>query len=294
MQLSKSDLFAGLAVTMIWGANFSVIGLGLEALDPFILTLLRFTFCALPLVVFIPKPQGVSYALLAVYGVLFGAGLWGVVNVAMHNGLSAGMSSVFLQFSAFFTIIMSRLFLREPISRVHGAGMFFSALGLFLILHVSEQASTPLGILLVLLAALSWSLCNLMVKVNQPEDMVAFIVWASLFSIPILLLMTLWLEGVEPLQHLVTDLTWGAGFSIVFQCYITTIVGYRVWNNLMKKYPASLVAPLSLMVPVSGLLTSYVFFGEQLSLGQGVAIGLVFVGIAIFVSSAGIMARLVR
>ncbi|AZE67629.1 O-acetylserine/cysteine efflux transporter [Pseudomonas synxantha] len=294
MRLSKSDLLAGLAVTIIWGANFSVIGLGLEDLDPFVLTLLRFTFCALPLVMFIPKPQGVSYVLLAAYGVLFGAGLWGVVNVAMHNGLSAGMSSVFLQFSAFFTLIMSRLFLKEPISRVHGAGMLLSALGLFMILHLSEQASTTLGILLVLLAALSWSLCNLIVKVNQPEDMVAFIVWSSLFSIPILLLMTLWFEGAEPLTHLVTDLTWGAGFSIVFQCYITTIVGYRVWNNLMKKYPASRVAPLLLMVPVSGLLTSYVFFGEQLSLGQGVAIGLVFVGVAIFVNSAGIMARLAR
>lgn len=294
MRLSKSDLLAGLAVTIIWGANFSVIGLGLEDLDPFVLTLLRFTFCALPLVMFIPKPQGVSYVLLAAYGVLFGAGLWGVVNVAMHNGLSAGMSSVFLQFSAFFTLIMSRLFLKEPISRVHGAGMLLSALGLFMILHLSEQASTTLGILLVLLAALSWSLCNLIVKVNQPEDMVAFIVWSSLFSIPILLLMTLWFEGAEPLTHLVTDLTWGAGFSIVFQCYITTIVGYRVWNNLMKKYPASRVAPLLLMVPVSGLFTSYVFFGEQLSLGQGVAIGLVFVGIAIFVNSAGIMARLAR
>lgn len=294
MRLSKSDLLAGLAVTIIWGANFSVIGLGLEDLDPFVLTLLRFTFCALPLVMFIPKPQGVSYVLLAAYGVLFGAGLWGVVNVAMHNGLSAGMSSVFLQFSAFFTLIMSRLFLKEPISRVHGAGMLLSALGLFMILHLSEQASTTLGILLVLLAALSWSLCNLIVKVNQPEDMVAFIVWSSLFSIPILLLMTLWFEGAEPLTHLVTDLTWGAGFSIVFQCYITTIVGYRVWNNLMKKYPASRVAPLLLMVPVSGLLTSYVFFGEQLSLGQWVAIGLVFVGMAIFINSAGIMARLAR
>ncbi|WDG40315.1 EamA family transporter [Pseudomonas synxantha] len=294
MRLSKSDLIAGLAVTLFWGANFSVIGLGLEDLDPFVLTLLRFTFCALPLVMFIPKPQGASYFLLAAYGVLFGAGLWGVVNVAMHNGLSAGMSSVFLQFSAFFTLIMSRLFLKEPISRVHGAGMLLSALGLFMILHLSAHASTTLGILLVLLAALSWSLCNLIVKVNQPEDMVAFIVWSSLFSIPVLLLMTLWFEGAEPLTHLVTDLTWGAGFSIVFQCYITTIVGYRVWNNLMKKYPASRVAPLLLMVPVSGLFTSYVFFGEQLSLGQGVAIGLVFVGITIFVNSAGIMARLAR
>lgn len=293
MQMNKQDLFAGLAVTLIWGANFSVIGVGLQSLDPFMLTLLRFTFCALPLVFFVPRPQGVSYFTLMAYGVLFGAGLWGVVNVAMHHGLSAGMSSVFLQFSAFFTILMSRLFFNEPINRIHGAGMMCCAVGLLLILELSDKVSTTLGILLVLVAALSWSLCNLIVKVNKPADMVAFIVWSSLFSIPFLLLMTLLFEGPEPLLHLVTDFTWGAGFSIVFQCYVTTLLGYRVWNNLMKKYPATVVAPLSLMVPVSGLLASYVFFDEQLSLGQWGAIGLVFVGIAIFVNSSNLYRLLV-
>lgn len=62
----------------------------------------------------------------------------------------------------------------------------------------------------------------------------------------------------------------------------------------MKTYPASVLAPLSLMVPVSGLFIAYWFFGEQLRGEQGVAIGLVFVGIAIFVKSAGIMVRLGR
>lgn len=291
MRLSKIDLFSGLAVTTIWGANFSVIGLGLQSLDPFVLTLLRFTFCAVPLVLFIKRPPEVSYATLIAYGVLFGAGLWGVVNVAMYHGLSAGMSSVFLQFSAFFTILMSRWFLAEPINRIQGAGMTFCAVGLLIILQLSDAVSTTVGIVLVLLAAFSWSLCNLIVKVRKPEDMVAFIVWSSLFSIPVLLLMTLWFEGAEPLYNLITDFTWGAGFSIVFQCYVTTLVGYRIWNNLMKKYPASAVAPLSLMVPVSGLLTSYLFFDEQLRSEQGIAITLVFIGIALFVNSTRIHER---
>lgn len=276
------------------GANFSVIGLGLQSLSPFVLTLLRFTFCAVPLVFFIKRPPGISYGTLIAYGLLFGAGLWGVVNVAMHNGLSAGMSSVFLQFSAFFTILMSRWLLNEPINRVQAAGMVFCWVGLLIILQLSDEASTSVGILLVLLAAFSWSLCNLIIKVKKPEDMVAFIVWSSLFSIPVLLLMTYWFEGAAPLQNLITDLTWGAGFSIVFQCYITTIVGYRIWNNLMKKYPASMIAPLSLMVPVSGLLTAYLFFDEALGSRQAVAIALVFIGIALFVNSTSIATRLAR
>ncbi|MCS3420727.1 O-acetylserine/cysteine efflux transporter [Pseudomonas sp. BIGb0450] len=294
MKMSKLDLLAGVLVTVIWGANFSVIGLGLQSLDPFLLTLLRFTFCAIPLVFFIRRPRGVSYCTLATYGVLFGAGLWGVVNIAMYNGLSAGMSSVFLQFSAFFTIVLSGLFLNESINRVHMAGMAFAVAGLLLILYLSNKTSTTLGIVLVLLAAVAWSVCNLIVKVKKPADMIAFIVWSSLFSLPVLLLMTLWFEGLRPFENLLEDFTWGAGFSIFFQCYITTIGGYLVWNNLMKKYPASMVAPLSLIVPVSGILASWLFFDERLSLGQFLAIGLVFVGIAIFVNSAKIAVGLAR
>lgn len=294
MKLNKLDLLAGVLVTVIWGANFSVIGLGLQSLDPFLLTLLRFTFCAIPLVFFIRRPPGVTYCTLVTYGVVFGAGLWGVVNIAMYNGLSAGMSSVFLQFSAFFTIVLSRLFLNEPINRVHMAGMGFSMAGLLLILYLADKASTTIGIVLVLLAAVAWSVCNLVVKVKKPGDMIAFIVWSSLFSLPVLLLMTLWFEGLRPFENLLDDFTWGAGFSIFFQCYITTIGGYLVWNNLMKKYPASMVAPLSLIVPVSGILTSWLFFDERLSLGQFLAIGLVFVGIAIFVNSTKISSRLSR
>ncbi|MUF06465.1 EamA family transporter [Pseudomonas sp. CCM 7893] len=294
MNLSKKDLLAGVLVTVIWGANFSVIGLGLESLDPFLLTLLRFTFCAIPLVFFIKRPKGVSYCTLVTYGVLFGAGLWGVVNIAMHNGLSAGMSSVFLQFSAFFTIVMSGLFLNERVSRVHIVGMVFAGVGLLMILQLSDKVSTTQGILLVLLAAVAWSLCNVIIKVKQPGNMIAFIVWSSLFSVPVILLLTLWFEGLKPFRSLLLDFTWGAGFSIFFQCYITTIGGYLVWNNLMKKYPASTVAPLSLMVPVSGILTSWLFFDEWLSLAQFMAIGLVFVGLAIFVNSAKIASRLAR
>lgn len=34
MQLSKRDLVAGLVVMILWGANFSVIGLGLQHSTP--------------------------------------------------------------------------------------------------------------------------------------------------------------------------------------------------------------------------------------------------------------------
>lgn len=288
MSMSRRDLFFGVVVTVLWGCNFSVIALGLETLDPYLLTLLRFTFCAFPLVFFVRRPVGISYWVLGAYGVLFGAGLWWMVNFAMYKGLSAGMSAVFLQFSAFFTIGWGALVLKERITLAHACGVLFALGGLSLILLFSDKASTSLGIVIVLLAALAWSLCNLLVKLCKPVQMMAFIIWTSLFAVPAILILTLLTQGFEPFAGLGRGMAWGAVFSIAFQSYITTLLGYLVWNNLMKKYAAAQVAPLSLLVPVSGLLASHVFYGEQLSAIQGAAIGLILVGIAIFLNAGAL------
>ncbi|MEG0244300.1 MAG: EamA family transporter [Pseudomonas sp.] len=293
MKMSKRDLVAGVLVTVLWGCNFSVIELGLRSLDPYLLTLLRFVFCAMPLVFFVKRPAGISYGVLALYGVMFGAGLWWVVNFAMYQGLSPGMSSVFLQFSAFFTILLSSLFLGERVSGVHLCGMASAACGLIMILALGGESSTVTGVFLVLIAALSWSLCNLVVKLKRPVDMVAFIIWSSLFSVPAIFVLTVAANGWASFAVLAGGIAWEALFSVLFQSYITTILGYLVWNNLMKKYPAAQVAPLSLLVPVSGLVASYLFFGEQMSIAKAIAIGFVLLGILIFVNAQNLQ-RIMR
>ncbi|MGE8464883.1 MAG: EamA family transporter [Pseudomonas putida] len=293
MKMSKRDLVAGVLVTVLWGCNFSVIELGLRSLDPYLLTLLRFAFCAMPLVFFVKRPAGISYGVLALYGVMFGAGLWWVVNFAMYQGLSPGMSSVFLQFSAFFTILLSSLFLGERVSGVHLCGMASAACGLIMILALGGESSTVTGVFLVLIAALAWSLCNLVVKLKRPVDMVAFIIWSSLFSVPAIFVLTVAANGWASFAVLAGGIAWEALFSVLFQSYITTILGYLVWNNLMKKYPAAQVAPLSLLVPVSGLVASYLFFGEQMSIAKAIAIGFVLLGILIFVNAQNLQ-RIMR
>lgn len=285
----RIDLFIGFLVTVLWGANFSVIELGLRDFDPFILTFLRFVFCAIPLIFFIKKPAGVSLLSIALYGVIFGVGLWWVVNFAMFNGLSAGLSSVFLQFSAFFTIFLSFFLLKEKVNKIHFLGIIISILGLVMIVVYSGQGSTIKGIFLVIVAALSWAVCNIIVKKIKPRNMIAFIVWSSLFSAPAVLIMSVLVKGWSGVLSIPHDITYGSAFSVLFQAYITTIIGYMIWNNLMKKYPAAEVAPLSLFVPISGVISSYLFLGERLTKHQVISVMIVIFGIFIFLNSAKIM-----
>ena len=292
MQMTRRDLFSGVLVTLVWGCNFSVIEWGLQSVDPYLMTVLRFLFCAIPLIFFMPRPEGISYRTLVLYGTLFGAGLWWVVNFAIHNGLSAGMSSVFLQFSAFFTMLLSTLLLREPMNGVHMAGIVIASTGLAILLLFTDDPSTIAGVGLVLLAALAWSLCNLLIKIKRPKAMLAFMVWTSAFAVPVMAALTIAIEGWQPVRDLKDAMTWQAGVSILFQSYVTTIAGYAIWNSLMKKYPAAEVAPLSLLVPVTGMLASAFFFEEVLAVHQVVAILIVLSGVGVFLNAGRLLCLL--
>ncbi|NID16173.1 EamA family transporter [Luteibacter yeojuensis] len=284
-------LLLGILVTVIWGSNFSVIEAGLRDLDPFLLTALRFTFTAFPLVFFLRRPRDVGIGALAVYGVLFGVGLWWVVNLAMAKGLSPGLSSLVLQFSAFFTVILSAGFFREHIGAPQWAGMAFAGTGLALVIVYTEGAATTSGMALVLLAAFSWSACNLIVKRCKPRDMLAFVVWSSVFSAPALFLLT-WLQhGAAPFVSLLEGLTPRAAGSVLFQSYVTTIFGYKVWNDLMKTYPSAQVAPLSLIVPVSGIATSSLVFDERFDMAIWAGIVAMLFGVAVFVLGPRMLRR---
>ncbi|MSE17952.1 EamA family transporter, partial [Pantoea agglomerans] len=103
--MKLTHLLLAVMITAIWGVNFSVIKLGLQAVDPFILAGIRFTLCALPALFFIKKPD-VPWRYLISYGLVFGIGLWGLVNLGIKTGLSAGIASLLLQFSAFFTLLL--------------------------------------------------------------------------------------------------------------------------------------------------------------------------------------------
>ncbi|PLY07239.1 MAG: hypothetical protein C0625_06390 [Arcobacter sp.] len=261
--MKQNDLILTIFVTFIWGVNFSVIKLGLTSLDPFILAGMRFLLCALPLVFFIKKPK-VAMKYIISYGLLFGVGLWGMVSLGIYFGISAGMASLVLQMSVFFTVILASILLNEEIDITKKLAFLVSLLGLILIISVTDGSVTSLGLLLVLIGAISMSFTNIIIKKAGSKNLFSFMVWASLFSPVPLFILAFITQGEVVFTNFYDDLDNTAIFSILFQVYPTTLFGYWIWNKLLHKYPISSVAPLSLLVPIFGLAGSYFIFGETI------------------------------
>lgn len=280
--MKTREFILAIIVTAIWGANYSVMALGLKTLDPFLLAALRFSLCAIPLCFFIKRPA-VPIKYIAAYGLIFGAGLWAVVNLAITIGLSAGVASLLLQFSSFFTILLSVALFHERIRGVQLIGFLFAILGLVSIVYWTGGTFTLAAIALAMLSAFNWAICNIIIKKCKPKDMLSFIVWSSLFSAPPLFAIALYRQGLHAFSGLYQALNWEAIFSICFQAYVTTLFGYWVWNSLMKKYLAIKVAPISLLIPIFGLLTSHILFNEVIGAAKIISLLMILLGLCLLV-----------
>lgn len=273
-------LLLAIMITAIWGFNFSVIKLGLTAVDPFILAGIRFTLCALPAIFFIRRPA-VPWRYIIGYGLVFGIGLWGMVNLGIKSGLSAGIASLVLQFSAFLTIVLGAWVFKESITRYQLAGIAVALAGLVSIIFIVDGSVTVMGLLLVLFGAAAWSVANIINKKAKTTQVFAFLVWSSAFSPIPLFVLDYAVNGSSGYSALVHQLDYRAVLSILFQVYPNTLFGYWVWNSLLKQYPVSTVAPLSLLVPIFGMLGSVLIFHESLSLIKMFAVVLIVSGLAI-------------
>lgn len=69
--------------------------------------------------------------------------------------------------------------------------------------------------------------------------------------------------------------------SVLFQVYPNTLFGYWIWNSLLRQYPVFTVAPLSLLVPVFGILGSMMIFGEHISPQKMLALLLIIIGLTV-------------
>jgi O-acetylserine/cysteine efflux transporter len=159
--------------------------------------------------------------------------------------------------------------------------LLLAASGIVLIAAHGGGAATPLGVALILGAAASWAGGNIVARQAGTVNMLAYVVWASLFSIPPLFLMSLWLEGwpamVAGVAH-ADALTWGA---VAWQAVGNTMFGYAAWGWLLARHPAATVTPMALLVPVFGMGASAILLHESLPGWKLLAAGLVLTGLAV-------------
>ena len=278
--LPFSHFLLALAVVSIWGTNFVIIKYALADLPPLLFAALRFSLALIPAMFFLRRPA-VKLGNLALYGLLIGVGQFGLLYLAIDGHISPGIASLVVQTQVFFTIRLAMRLDGERVRAFQWLALVLAGGGVLNILWHTDGTTTPLGIALVLLAALAWAGGNLTARHGRPESMLAYVVWSSAFAIPPLFILAFIYEGTSAILTGLrqADLTtWAA---VVWQSWGNTLFGYVAWGWLLARHPAATVTPMALLVPVFGMGASALLLGEALPGWKLLSAALVMAGLAL-------------
>lgn len=287
--MSPKDIGLALLVVLIWGANFTVIKIGLQDLPPLLFSALRFSIVALPAVFFIPPPKTNLWNVIGV-GVFLGVIKFSLLFIAMDVGVSAGLASLLLQAQVLFTILFSMFWLKETVSPSQMLGIGIAALGFSMFFVNAGGSVSMLGLMLMILAALSWAVSNLIMKNTGNINLLHFMVWVSLVPPLPLLLLSYFFENDQPLQ-LLADVQFGAWLAVAYVGLVSTLLAFALWGHLLRQYSAALVTPFALLIPVVGMTTSAFILDERLTAFELAAAGLVLLGLLTCVLGGAVIKR---
>ncbi len=288
-----AHLLLALAVVLIWGTNFVVIKFGLADLPPFLFAMLRFLTSAVPWLLFVPRPP-VAWRTLALFGVLLGAGQFGLMFYSLRSDISPGIASLVAQTQVFFTIGLAMVLHGERPTRLQWLALALAVVGMAVIGTHLNNAVTPLGLALVLVGALHWAGANLVAKSAGRVDMLGFMVWSSLFAVPPLCALSLWLDGWPAIVDGLHRAGWLTWLAVAWQAVGNTLFGYGAWNWLLARYPAVAVTPSALLVPVFGMGASSWLLAEPMPAWKLLAAGLVMLGLGLNVAASQLALRRLR
>lgn len=289
--MSPKDLLLALVVIIVWGLNFVVIKIGLHDMPPMLLGALRFMLAAFPAILFIKRPQ-IPLRWLLLYGLTISLGQFAFLFYAMSVGMPAGLASLVLQSQAFFTLLFAALFLGERLRMANLFGLLVAAAGLLLIGLQGDRLMTMAGFFLTIGAASMWALGNIVTRKLGKVNLVGLVVWGSLVPPLPFLALSWFLEGPEVIEAALRGINLDSILVLIYLAFGATILGYGLWSRLLSRYPASQVAPFSLLVPVVGLTSSALLLDEHLGPLQVLGALLVMLGLLINVCGGWLYGRL--
>lgn len=279
----RHHLFA-ILIAALWGGNYVASKIGMAYFPPIFYTALRFWLTAVLLLHFLPKPQSHLYAAPHIWKIALNAfvlcvGHMAFILMALHQGLDIAACVVIVQLGVPFSCLLGVLFLGDRIGRWRVLGLLIAFAGVMLITGSPNITEHPAAFFIALGATFAWAVSNILMKQLPPIDAMPLFSLLSMFAIPMLAFTTYALEYNEwRAIHAAPLSAWGGLFYTVL---CSTIIAYGGWAYLIRRYEVSTIAPYSLLVPVFGIASGALWYGEMPS--HDIIIGgvIIVLGVAI-------------
>jgi drug/metabolite transporter (DMT)-like permease len=264
--ISRRQLWALLAITLMWGVNWPMMKLSLQGMTPLYFRAITMSLGSLWLFVFVALrgqrmwPQGREWAAIATLGLPNVLG-WHTLSIFGVQELASGRAAILGFTMPIFTVLIGALFFKERITprvrlAVLCAGM---AIGLLLWHELQRLSGRPTGVAWMLSAALCWALGTVLFrKAHLTLSPMVVTVWMLMLGSMVLWVLALSLENPPQPAGFSTPM-W---ISLAYAVLVNYGVAQLIWFSMARNLPPATSAMSIMAIPLVGTLSATLIVGE--------------------------------
>jgi len=269
------DFLLMFLVCFVWAAHTVVSKIVVSGMEipPLFYAAIRFGIVALvALPWLLPSPRPTWRMLLV--GFLMGGGGFALFFLGIRTA-SPSSAAIVSQLGLPITTLLSVAMLRERIGRRRGLGIVLTFIGGVLVMW-DPNGGFPLsgGLVLILLSTVAGSLAAVMMKQIKGVRPLQFQAWIGMASVLPLVLLTTSLETGQATRAM--EAGWAFVAALLFSALVVSLVAHTIYYGLIGKYPANLIAPLTIMNPLLTVALGFVVTGDRfdgrMALGTSLAL----------------------
>lgn len=273
--MALRDFSLMILVCFLWAAHtvVSKIVVSDMAIPPLFYAAIRYgivALLALPWLLPMPRP---TWRILLV-GFLMGGGGFALFFLGIRTA-SPSSAAIVSQLGLPITTLLSVAMLGEKVYWKRGLGIALTFIGGVLVMW-DPAGGFPIsaGLALILGSAAAGSLAAVLMKQMEGVKPLRFQAWIGLASVLPLTFLSAGLEADQFPKAM--EAGWSFLAALLFSALIVSLVAHTIYYGLIGKYPANLIAPLTIMNPLMtvslGLLITGDHFDLRMAIGTGIAL----------------------
>ncbi len=275
--MAPQHLLFMLLICAIWGFNFVAAKVGVGEVPPLLFAGLRFALLFLLLIPFLKVAPGRMRDVVVI----------AMFNGAVHFGLmfvgvsltAASVMAVIVQLNVPFATMLSIVFLGEVVHWRRWAGIAMTFLGVMIVSFDPHVFDSLTGVLFGAAAALSGAVAAIYMRRLTNVGVFQLQSWTSAITAPCLLLASLAFETGQ--VDAVASASWLAWGALLFTAFGASLIGHNGYYYLLQRYEVSLIAPLSLLSPILGVVFGIWVLSEPMTTRIVLGAATAFVGVGI-------------
>lgn len=280
-RMRAADVAMALFVVVVWGANFVAARIGALEIPPWFLLGLRLGGAALVLMWFVERPRDArQFAALAAIATTMGVLHFGLAFVGFR-AVEASTGAIVMQSAVPFASVLAWFAFGERLGWRRLSGMTIAFIGVVLIAGEPRLGTRAWMIGVLAVSAFCFATANVLIRRLGRVNYMSLNGWIAILGAPQAFVLSAIFEHGQ--FEAMSAARWPAWAALGYMVLLVSVAAHGLWYRLVPRYQTNQTMPLTLLVPVAGVITAAAVLGERPTLMIALGGVLTLAGVAVIV-----------